>query len=551
MTLPRRTFLHRGAAAGTALAAALPAGWARPETLPIRGGSPHPQQDGHSPQAPALTTLYDPLVKALAMDALDAARRGGASYADVRLTRTILSAGTTYKFNIGMSARALVNGYWGWAATPYLSASEAPRIGREAAHLATLGATRGAPRTVELGTLPVVPDGHWQTPIRIDPFTVPLEEIADLCGGWMSFADNLSAARGLGSGTSCGFKFDKQERVFASTEGSYLTQTVSVIELVMGLPDGRGFALPLAQAGWEYVLDANMPERIRAALDQVVPRLPTRSHLEIGRYDVLFTAPTVARLLNKTLAPATALDLALGYEANEEGTSYLGPDPLHWLGAEVASPLITLLADRSDPQGLMTARWDDDGVPTMDFPIIRQGVLVDYQSTREQAAWLAPWYQRQDQEGQPVRSRGGAATEHALCYPMQLTPNLTLTPGPVAGGVAELAARMERGLIVDNNLLQMEMDFQCATGVCNIGSSRSYEVRHGRVVAQYAPSDRHLMFRTPELWTNILAIGGADSVQRQLISQYFGEVQKGQVMEDFTRNSVAAVPIVVKQLAVI
>ena len=34
--------------------------------------------------------------------------------------------------------------------------------------------------------------------------------------------------------------------------------------------------------------------------------------------------------------------------------------------------------------------WDDEGVPADKWLLIEKGIFNDYQTTREQAAWIAP-----------------------------------------------------------------------------------------------------------------------------------------------------------------
>jgi len=253
----------------------------------------------------------------------------------------------------------------------------------------------------------------------------------------------------------------------------------------------------------------------------------------------------MATLLEATVAPATELDRALGYEANAGGTSYLGPDPLTYLGTQIAAPLITVTADRSAPKGLATIRWDDDGVVPEDFTLIKDGVLVDYQTTREQAAWLRPWYQ---QQGRSVRSHGCAAAADALTYPLQRTPNLTLQPGSAALGVDDLIADLDAGLVIDGTFPRM--DFQKLNGLSQFGGDIGpvWEVRHGQRVAQFDPRTVHmaLQFHTPELWQNVQALGGPASLETNLE----GYSSKGEPKSS-THYSLAAVPALIKQLAVI
>jgi TldD protein len=293
------------------------------------------------------------------------------------------------------------------------------------------------------------------------------------------------------------------------------------------------------QAGWERITDVDVRELLRQAMDQIddalAHTLPVKP-VEVGRYDLVLTADAMATLLSETLGPATELDRALGYEANAGGTSYLGPHPLTLLGTTIASPLVTVTADRSTPLALATIGWDDEGVAPAPFPLISKGVLVDYQTTREQAAWLAPWYQK---EGLPIRSHGCASAPSALSVTMQHTPNLQLHPGSNAQDLDDLVAGLEHGLLIEG--LNVHMDFQCNSGIATVGAT---EIRKGKRIARI--QNAGLLFRSADFWKNVQAVGGPQS---QHWTGGFGS-DKGEPTQG-TGYSIAAVPAAVKQQTII
>ena len=50
---------------------------------------------------------------------------------------------------------------------------------------------------------------------------------------------------------------------------------------------------------------------------------------------------------------------------------------------------MTFMGNRTEEGGCATIGWDDEGVPATSWPIIDKGLFVNYQTTREQAAWIA------------------------------------------------------------------------------------------------------------------------------------------------------------------
>src|SRR6188472_3982995 len=182
--LTRRELLQAGAQAATL--ALLPHSLgARPRLVDLGGGAPRP--------VPPIT---DPEVKALALRAVEASRAAGASYADVRLTHTYLCDparpdgqlhpaadygkalwATDERMHVGV--RALVNGYWGFASSGIWTPDEMARLAKASVAQAKTNAL-GKPRSVELAPVPPVADGHWETPVKFDPFAIDPAEMYDV-----------------------------------------------------------------------------------------------------------------------------------------------------------------------------------------------------------------------------------------------------------------------------------------------------------------------------------------------------------------------------------
>jgi len=460
--------------------------------------------------------IRDPRVKELALAAVEAARAAGATYADVRLTHT-----RTRRFTLPRAAfiqdaeqmavgvRALVDGCWGYASSPVWDRNGVARLGRAAVASARTGSA-GRTREVELAPAPVVHDEHWTMPVEIDPFEVHPFEIVDYLQSLALFTTRLPGA-GV-SNNNC--TFTMQERAFASSDGSYFTQRLYRSEgrFVVGYQKGRertGGELELltpAGLGWE--LYKGQP--LREEIERLVARLEEDLSLplkpvEVGRYDVVFDQLSLARLVDRTLGRSTELDRALGYEANAGGTSYLS-DPLGMVGKlEVGSRLLNLTGNRTERGGAATVRWDDDGVGPVEFTLVRDGVLTDFQTTRESASWIADYYARQ---GRPIRSLGCASAPSALELPLQRTPNLVLAPAGDAKDFDAIIAGVERGVAVRG--VDVEMDFQALHGLCLGGNI--YEIENGKRVARIAGAG--LLFRSPELWKSLVGLGGPESLRR-------------------------------------
>lgn len=495
-------------------------------------------------------------VRVLALRAIDAAKAAGAGYADVRLTRTLDQAikvddvftlkelhGHDWRPNdgflgegeeLGIGIRVFVDGCPGFASSPYWETAEVDRLAQEAVRQAKANARGGTSSPAWAPAPPVT--GKWSTPVTYDPFVISIEEKLDFMASWCQ----MVRAFPWSDDGRCVARFTRQERALATSNGTYVTQTLfsaegsfrfrrDVLQGGQRFGDVSAQGLRLAGAGWEYFLDANIPEQIPHLFEQALESsrsLPVKPG-DIGRYDVVLDAETMSSLVETTIGTPTQVDRALGYEANASGTSYLGPDPLALLGNfQVASPLVTVTANRSMPRGLGTVKWDDEGVEPDEFPLVQDGILVDYQTTREQAAWLAPWYQKQ---GKPVRSHGCAAAQDATFITMQYAPNLVLEPSKQNVSFDDLVADTKKGLAMVNG--GVRTDFQGRTGT---GRGMIREIVNGKLGAEIA--GLAFLFSTTQLWKNVKALGGAGSVE-----QFDSGNVKGEPAQ-LVRHSVRSIP---------
>ena len=526
---------------------------------------PPPGWAAQSTRARAAAERLDPApLLALAQTAVDAARSAGAQYADARFTRDVYHC---YNYGglfmdaemVAVGVRALVQGYWGftayplWGPTPDRQAVVV-RLAREAVAQARVNA-QGSPRTVALGPAPQA-TGAWTTPVELDPFTISLEEKYDTLMVWVDEAQR----RGLDvdqQGTR--LEFGRQERIVATSDGVgfSLTTLQSGGNVPIYRPPNRNPSLPIARIeitgrGWELFRDAQIPAQLDAmvsnsAFGAAVALTRSAKPALVGRYTLVCDGATMAALVDQTLGVATQLDRALGYEANAAGTSFLD-DPLAMLGhSQVASPSVTVTANRTAPTQLATVPWDDEGVAApAPFPLIQGGVLVDFQTTREQAAWLAPAYQRL---GRPVRSHGCAAAMDASCITMQHMPNLALAPNQTEVGLTDLAGQVLHGILLERGTVS-QVDMQAKSGLLS-GTMR--EIKNGRLGRVVGGGT--VQFNTMDLWKHVQVVGGAgsamvipNSLYKDLLIRWCfglpGIPGKGEPMQR-TSHSVAGVAAVI------
>lgn len=477
-------------------------------------------------------------LRRFAVAAIEAARAAGASYADVRVTagqqfqvHSSWSGGgarplapymslPSARLGVGIGVRALVDGAWGFAGNDGVTEGMAVECGRTATGFARGNRRRSEPPIV-LAAGGATTRGEWSTPIEQDPFSVPIAEQAQLQLEALAGAIHLS---GLQKG-GVGFSWRRRTQVFASTDGALLTQRFVDANPsvgfeahargpsgVVGVGSAEADELASGGYGWETVHANDFARIVRGTAERAIEEARARAlpvkDAEVGRYDVVFSAEAMAALLGATVGPALDLERALGFRANQAGTSFLAP-PADLVGQyAVAAPAVTIRADRTRRGGFATVAWDDEGTPASETTLVERGVVVDYLTSRETAGELASWYEGRRQ---PVRSNG-ACRGAALFAPAVCLPNLTLEGAASGPSTADLIANTKRGFYVE--FAHGSADQQLASNQFAIGSGAVREIRQGKLGSPIG--DFGVQFITPVFWKNIEALGRAAEARDHL-----------------------------------
>jgi TldD protein len=456
----------------------------------------------------------EPNIKELAGIALDAAKSAGADYADVRFVRNRTQNVSTREQRVsgiadnetyGFGVRTLVGGAWGFSASRELTREEVARIAKQSVEQAR--ANRSAlVRPVVLAPAPVVANGTWKSPIEIDPFGVAIE---DKVGALLAANQAALAVKGARFVNSAMF-FLREEKTFASTDGSMTFQVIYRTEPSMTVTAvGNGdFAtrqsvdIAPRGLGYEHVRDAKLAENAPKWANEAVQKLSAKS-VDVGRYDLVLHPSHLWLTIHESVAHPTELDRAMGYEANYAGTSFVAP-PEKVLGTlKYGSELMNIRGDRSQPGSLSACGWDDEGVKPEDFDIIKKGIFVDYQTTREQALWL-DWYYKK--LGKPTRSHGCSYAQTWAAVQFQRMPNVSLLPGEKDLGWEDLIAATDRGIaIIGDGSFSIDQQRYNA----QFGGQVFYEIKGGKIVGML--KDVAYQMKTPEFWASLDMVGGPKS----------------------------------------
>jgi TldD protein len=488
----RRDFLKASAATAALSAVGAPSAlFARPGEL--------------SRSAP---TPGDAAVNDLAMEALQAAKDAGASYADVRIgryrrqqiatrERQVTNVSDTESYGVGI--RTIVNGSWGFAATSDVSKEGVRLAARESARIARAARSVQKRPIVLAPVKPVI--GEWRTPLTIDPIEVPIEEKVALLLAANEAALKVPKIRFVNSGVG----IIREEKTLATSEGTLITQTFvrmgpQFTATAIENGDFQSYTEELAPrgSGWEYIKSLDLVGNAERWASLAAQKLSAKS-VEMGRYDLILDPRNLWLTIHESIGHPTELDRAMGYEANYAGTSFVSP-PEKTIGKLKYGPeFMNVRADRTQPDSLSRTGWDDEGVPAEEWMIIEKGMFKDYQTTREQASWIAP-------HTGVNRSHGCSFAQSWRDVQFQRMPNVSLMPGEKDISIDDIVADTQNGVVVSNrgswSIDQQRYNFQFSGQV-------AWEVKKGKITGML--KDVAYQSRTPDFWNSMDMIGGKKS----------------------------------------
>lgn len=469
--------------------------------------------------------------------ALDVASSSGASYAEVSLDRR-LSQGLTQREGrvvgtsfasgdgIGFGVRVLFNGCWGHAASNQLEDQELVRVAEAALNQARANAA-AKPRNFSLGTTNGV-SGRYVTP-GIDPFSIPLEEKIDFLNSWRVTVMDYKHPQLVAKLGDCFIVCSRTERGYVNSEGSRqysvtyygrarlaLSGEFKNVQALSFSPLRLCRGLHEQQAGWDMFRNAKPHEQIPELVeDSARASMIGMAPVDVGRYDLVCDSQTTAFMLGSTVVRAAELDRALGYEANSSGTSYLGPNPFDHLGSTIASPSVSITANRHLKTGLATIPWDSEGIPVKEFDLVKNGQLVDYFTNREVSPMLQSWYEKKEKI---PGSNGCSVQANSRSFPLTGLPNIKIMP-PAEGRDEEvLISEIKKGYYLPElEQAQVSSSFQCQDGYAT-GLGR--EIINGKL-GNYVRFG--VMFNVTELLKGVAGIG-APKTQKHIPFHY----RKGQ-----------------------
>jgi TldD protein len=479
--------------------------------------------------------------KRLADVALNTAKSKGATYTDVRIGRYLQQYMFTREQKVqnivnaesyGIGIRVIVNGTWGFAATSDVTPDAIAKCAETAVAIAKANA-RVQTEPVVLAPQKGVGEVSWKTPIKKNAFEIPVQQKVDL----LMNVNNQAMTNGAAFVTSNLF-FVNEQKYFASTDGSYIDQdihrvwptfTVSAVDRATGKFKTRDAISSPMGMGYEY-LDGLATEKIpgpnglvgyRNSYDMVedatlaakqVKEKITAKTVQPGKYDLVLDPNHLGLTIHESVGHPTELDRVLGYEANYAGTSFATLDKWKTKSFKYGSPLVNIVADKTQPHTLGTVGYDDEGVPCKEWDLIKDGVLVNYQAIRDQVHILGE-----------KESNGCCYADNWNSVQFQRMPNVSLKAGTEKRSVLDMIKGVEKGIYIigrgSYSIDQQRYNFQ-------FGGQLFYEIKNGEITGML--DDVAYQSNTQEFWNSCAQLCDKDDY-RTFGSFFDGKGQPSQV----------------------
>jgi len=468
-------------------------------------------------------------------NALQLAVTQGADYADVRLIPHAVSENISVKNGVvenleyaesgGFGVRVLLNGVWGFASSSRVNEKEMATVVENAIQIAKASAiTRQRP--VKLSSALIWKKANYVSSVQIDPFKVSLEEKVDLL---VKADQRMRQQSKKVKITECEMTFERFRKVFVSTEGSYITQEITVSgggisakavegDEVQNRSYPNSFRGNFATRGYEFIEAMDLLKHAPRVAQEVEELLTAPDCPEMETSIILMPSQLCLQV-HESVGHAVELDRILGTEITYAGGSFLTP-LLDQLGSfRYGSPLVNITADATLDGGLGSFGFDDEGVEAQKFPLIQEGVLKNLLTSRETVAEVNEKLGRDYFQS----SNGTMRASSSNRIPLIRMTNIYLEPGETK--FEDLIASTEDGILFDTNFSWSIDDLRKNF---TFGLEVARQIKNGKIGQLYKNSLYTGI--TPVFWNSCDAV--CDRTRWEMFgTPNCGKGQPGQIME--------------------
>lgn len=439
----------------------------------------------------------------LAELALEIAQSEKADYCDVRVIRIMSEAidvkngsidGVKRETDVGMGIRVLFDGAWGFAGNPDLKPNKVEIAARRALEIARASARLRTDK-VKLAPAKRIED-KWISPRVIDPFEVSLEEKIEFL---LKADKEMRKVKDIKI-TTGHMDFRKECKIFLNSEGTFIEQDIlhtgsGISAMAVNDQEMQVRSFPSSfrgqfkTEGYELIKKLNLEENACRIAEEACALLSAKQCPE-GLRTIILGQSQLALQVHESCGHPTELDRVLGSEANYAGMSFLTLDKLN--NFQYGSEQVNIVVDATCPGGLGMFGYDDEGVPAQCKYLIKNGILVEYLTSRETA---------------PVINKLSNGTMRADGWnnlPLIRMTNINLLPGNIS--YEDLIESTDDGILLCDNrswsIDDKRLNFQFGTEI-------GWKIKKGKI-AGIVKNPTYTGI-TPEFWNSCDAISDKNS----------------------------------------
>lgn len=424
--------------------------------------------------------------------AIDWLKKKGVDYGDIRWVKKTseyvrVKNGkvevVTKDENEGFGIRVLIDGAWGFAASPIINEANLLKIAEQALEIAKASRLVIKEKVKLSDEEPYV--DSYKTQVLKDAFQIPLDTKLDL----LFRVDKSLKKDGIKIRDSALY-FWQEEKNFMNTEGAKIDQIIVHTGAAISATAVEGNELQkrsfedYGAKGYEFVEELNLSEKADRISDEVL-QLIKAPECPSGEKDIIISGDQLALQVHESCGHPIELDRVLGTEAGFYGTSFLTLDKLGKF--YYGSKHVNITANATQGDALGGFGYDDEGVKAQKFPIVREGKFVGYLTSRETAPVI----------GQ--RSNGAMRASNWDRIPLIRMTSIDLEPGE--WDLEDLIRDTKDGILFETNkswsIDEKRLNFQFGTEI-------AWEIKNGKKTRML----KNPVYTgiTPEFWRSCDAV---------------------------------------------
>jgi len=358
-------------------------------------------------------------------------------------------------------------------------------------------------------------EDQYSSSFQKDPFKIPVEEKLDVL---VHAGRILKEQSPLIKAAYAYYRGFRENKLFMSTEGAKISQNItwcggglSAIAVKNGEMQTRSYPASFggnnATGGYEFFESFALVGHAKETGQELL-RLFDAEKCPSGEMDLILTGDQLALQIHESCGHPTELDRVLGMEADYAGTSFLTPEKLG--NFMYGSEKVNIVADATVPHGLGSFGYDDEGTRAKKVYLVKEGLFVGYQSSRETAVEL-----------NLGESSGGMRADSPLALPLIRMTNINLLPGDWKA--EEIVGDTKDGVLLMTNrswsIDDRRVNFQFGTEI-------GWRIRNGS--KENMVKNPTYMGVTPQFWGSCDAVSKDDWIMHGVPN--CGKGVPGQVM---------------------